>query len=478
MPWLQAAALGAALAAAVPPLGWWPLAFVAPSLLLVTVRGRGAGMRLGLGALAGLVWSSATMLPWLAPAARAHLDLGIGGALLGSAALSWLYGGAWLGVLAVALPWLPRPRWLALPAAWVLVEAARSRLLGGAPWSLLGHAQIGLLPLAQLAELGGVAALTFVTVMPGAALAATGDERRRGLVVSAAALVAALAFGAMRLSSVGPEARGETIVVLSGLAGAPAPLEAWAAASLVAPPAALTVWPEGAVPGFLQDDLGSIGTVRAVAEARGWLLFGARRWRGRGDARQYWNEALLVGPDGTLEEARAKARLVPFAERAPWPFPELLARPYDPGDDTAGPFHAGPLRVGALVCWEAIFPEPARRWARDGVDVLVNLTSDRDLGAGAAQQLAFSRFRAIETRRWLLRASGTGVALAVDPAGRVHPLAQVRIAPGATAQTPYVRFGDLVPWAAAGLLLVAALRPRRERDDAPNRERDVAPGRG
>lgn len=477
VPWVRAVALGAALAAAVPPLGWWPLAWVAPWLLLAMVRGRGGGARLGLGALAGLVWSSGTMLAWLVPAARVHLELGPIAATLGAAAQSWLYAGVWLAVLALVAPWLPRPRWLSLPAAWVLVEAARARLLDGAPWSLLGHAQIALLPLAQLAELGGVAALTFVVAMPGAALAARGRERWRGLLASALAVGAALVFGATRLATRtdSPPADGANVVVLSGHADV---LSAWAAASAAAPPAALTVWPEGSVPGFLQDDPAAVATVRSVARSRGWLLLGARRWSGAGASRRYFNEAVLIAPDGRVAGTRAKARLVPFAERAPWPFPEQLPRPYTPGADGEGPLQAGALRVGALVCWEAIFPEPARRWARSGVDVLVNLTSDRDLGDGAAQQIAFARFRAIETRRWLLRASGVGPALAVDPAGRIVPTAEVRIAPGQTAQTPYVRIGDWVPLGALGLLAVAALVARRERDDAPDRERDVAPRRG
>src|SRR5882724_58758 len=66
---------------------------------------------------------------------------------------------------------------LAAPSAWVLLETLRAHALGGAPWALLGQSQHALLPVAQIAELGGVASLSFLVLMPAAALAASGRER-------------------------------------------------------------------------------------------------------------------------------------------------------------------------------------------------------------------------------------------------------------------------------------------------------------
>src|SRR5207244_3926652 len=120
---------------------------------------------------------------------------------------------------------------------------------------------------------------------------------------------------------------------------------------------------------------------------------------------------------------------------------------------------AGGRRFGPRVCWEASSPEFGRTYARQGVDVLVNLPSDRDLGAGASQQLAFSRFRAIETRRWLVRASGTGPTLLVDPAGRVHRADTLRLGAAASvAPTVYVRCGETMSWLSAALLGVLFFR--------------------
>jgi len=170
--------------------------------------------------------------------------------------------------------------------------------------------------------------------------------------------------------------------------------------------------------------------------------------------------SIAFDADGRLRSTYDKRRLVPFGERSPLPALATVPRPFSAGTADA-PLATDRLRVGPLVCWEAIFPALARRYAEQGVDVLVNLTSDRDLGTGASQQLAFSRFRAIETRRWLVRASGTGATVLVDPAGRVHRADTLHLGPpsGRAGRTIYVRFGETMSWLSAALL-VALWLPR------------------
>jgi apolipoprotein N-acyltransferase len=461
------------LKASFPPLGLGPLAFVACWPLFAAVRSRSLARRLGLGALAGMVWGCGTVFAWLYPAARGHLASGPIVASLFTAGAAWAYGGIYLCVLAGVYPWLPRPRWLTVPSAWVLLEAVRPYLLGGAPWALLGQSQIAVLPLAQLAELTGVAGLSFLVVMPAAALAESGRARRRGLAVWAAAVAVAAVFGAGRLARfpAGGASEGVPITVVSGHNLAPDPLAAYRAATAAAPPAALTVWPESAVPRYLQEEPADQTVVAEVARERGWLLFGAPRWAGRGAARRYLNAAYLADPAGRVAGTYAKSLLVPWAERSPWPLPSLVARPFSAGPADPAPLRAAGLRLGVLVCWESVFAAPARNYARRGVDVLVNLTSDRDLGAGALQQLSFSRFRAIETRRWLIRASGTGTTDLVDPAGRVHPRTTLRVAPNHGAPGLYVRWGETVPWFAVAVLALCFAASRYERRVAPRGER-------
>jgi apolipoprotein N-acyltransferase len=78
--------------------------------------------------------------------------------------------------------------------------------------------------------------------------------------------------------------------------------------------------------------------------------------------------------------------------------------------------------VGALVCFEAVFPELARELVRNGGELLVNLTNDGWYGRSAApyQHLAMARWRAVENRRYLLRAANSGVSAVIAPTGRIE----------------------------------------------------------
>ena len=99
-------------------------------------------------------------------------------------------------------------------------------------------------------------------------------------------------------------------------------------------------------------------------------------------------------------------------------------------------------------------------------------------GAGAEQHFQLSRLRAIETRRFLLRAGNDGVSAVIDPWGRVEFRAP-RGERGAyraafdvrQGQTPYVRYGDWVVWGSAlslGLRLGRArMGPRRPAPGGP-----------
>lgn len=453
---LAAVATGMMLALAAPPADLWPLAWLAFWPLFAVLRGAASGRRLALGAVAGMVWAAGTVLWWLQPAAHAHLTSEWVSSVLMAAGAAWLYGGMYLCAFALVHPWLPSPRWLTLPAAWVVGEALRAQVFAGAPWSLLGHSQHALPPLAQVAELTGVPGLSFLVQMPAAALAERGRTRVLGLGVTLVLVVAGTFFGMGRLHDfyVDPDdPDGALVRIVGGHADAPDALERYAAASLIEPPAALTIWPETAMLGYLQDDAPARALVSRTASQVGWLLLGTLRHDGRGAARQYFNGAWLVDASGAVRGVYDKHELVPFAERSPWPFPSLVERPFTPGPPAPAPLAAGPLSVGPLICWESIFPEPSRRYALAGVDVLVNLTSDRDLGGGAVQHIAFSRFRAIETRRWLVRASGGADSLLIDPAGRLLRRSELRVVPWRGPETFVVRYDGWVTLASIVVLL-------------------------
>jgi apolipoprotein N-acyltransferase len=78
--------------------------------------------------------------------------------------------------------------------------------------------------------------------------------------------------------------------------------------------------------------------------------------------------------------------------------------------------------AGIVICNEALFPETVADRVRAGAGFLVNLSNDSWLldPQFSAQAVDATRFRAVEQRRWLVRASTSGPSAIIDPWGRVQ----------------------------------------------------------
>jgi apolipoprotein N-acyltransferase len=192
----------------------------------------------------------------------------------------------------------------------------------------------------------------------------------------------------------------------------------------------------------------------------------------------YLNAAGLLPPDPGPVHVYAKRHLVPFGERMPfqWLVPALGhvdfgQAEWRPGTDDVL-FAGGTGRFGCLICFEAIFPDLARRDVNNGATWLVNVTNDEWFGNSAAlyQHAAMAVFRAVENHVPLARSANTGLTLVTDAYGRIVAQAPVwrpeilvaRLAsPG--PRTPYTRFGDWpgIACIAGALALVAFAFGRR-----------------
>jgi apolipoprotein N-acyltransferase len=126
---------------------------------------------------------------------------------------------------------------------------------------------------------------------------------------------------------------------------------------------------------------------------------------------------------------------------------------------TVEPTHRG--KLATFICYEAIFPAEVRAFVERGAEALINISNDGWFGRTSApdQHLNIARVRAVEERRWLLRATNNGHTVIVDPYGRIVS----RIPPDERAvlvgsfdftsrQTLYARWGDW--WALLCVLVV------------------------
>jgi len=202
--------------------------------------------------------------------------------------------------------------------------------------------------------------------------------------------------------------------------------------------------------------------------------------RGDRHTQQIWNSAVVIGPDGLIGDHYDKIALLAFGEYIPFgdTFPVLykwspMASPLSRGETTA-PLRAGAFLLAASICYEGILPRAIARTMEDHgqgrANLLVNLTNDSWYGAGHEQEqhLMLAVMRTVEHRRWLARATSTGVSAFADSLGRVvQTIPQdtagvaLRTVPMLTGTTIYERLGDWPGYLSLGLLAVLFILYRK-----------------
>jgi len=121
-----------------------------------------------------------------------------------------------------------------------------------------------------------------------------------------------------------------------------------------------------------------------------------------------------------------------------------------------------------VICYEVIFPDVVREFAKRGAEFMVTITNDAWYGVSSApyQHFGMVVLRAVENRVAFARAANTGISGFIDPQGRVLVATTIFSEQAITGQIPlgrtrtfYTRYGDVFAYTCAiitGLLLLAA----------------------
>jgi apolipoprotein N-acyltransferase len=490
---LAAVLSGLMLTASFPPgpAGW--LAWIALVPLLAAMQAQSPSRCFRLGFVAGLTHFLSLMY-WIVVVLGSYGGLNVFLSLIVLIALCG-YLALYPGVFGLLHSFLrgARPGLLLSAAAWVGLEYLRGRLLTGLPWCFLGHSQAARIQLIQICDLVGVYGVGYLVAAANLLvfhlLFDRGRGERRAFLtqggVLAVLIALTLGYGHLKTRET---ARGadlsdpvRTAIVQGSIDQSRKWLPAYQEKTLdtyrrLSLQAAgrdpdLIVWPETAVPFFFQDPSHLSAGVLSVPETTGAdLLFGSPAYKGSGRRTRYANRAYLLSAEDRRVERYDKVHLVPFGEYVPLqrflPFVHRLvpaAGDFSPGERVE-PLDGRGYRAGVLICYEAIFPGLARRQVEEGADLLVNLTNDAWFGPTSApfQHLAMSVFRAVETRRPLVRAANTGISAFVDTRGRVTRksglfreavlLSEVR--PSHIPPPLYARWGDVFPLFLLALVFV------------------------
>jgi apolipoprotein N-acyltransferase len=386
-----------------------------------------------------------------------------------------------------------------LPFFWIASEYTRSWFLTGFPWENFGYSQFQILPIIQIADITGVYGISFILVLVNGAVFSLLDSLffkkampLRKLAVTALLLAATLGYGWLRLN-LSEKERG-AVVKAALVQGNIAQDIKWDPAFLdetmqiysrltldtASQKPELVIWPEAATPFNFQTEKNYQALVTSVmAKTGAYLLLGSPAWERTAEGVEYFNSAFLVSPDGEIRGRYDKMHLVPYGEYVPlkqfFPFIEKMV--VGIGDFSSGKearilnFPGGPF--GTLICYEIIFPDLVRRFAKNGASFLVNITNDAWFVRTSAPYLHLSMavLRAVENRRAVARAANTGISAFIDADGSIlqqtslFTLASITgIIFKGSIKTFYTRYGDVFAFLCVGvsvLLLVSAILKKK-----------------
>ncbi len=481
-------------------IGIWPLAFVAWVPLIVALRNKTPMQAVKIGVLQGTVmnvtgfyWLNEMLMQFSGfPTALCALFLVLlclaqGGGR--AAVMTWLYSRATLN------GWSWR---FAFVAAFVASELVVPALF---EWHLA--ASLHSVPvMIQFAELGGPILVGLVIVIANLSIAepimAMLDRRKISVMTAAlgpAAIFLALGFGYWRIGVIDARAKasdsasvgivqgnlgliqkredpGEGLrrhfLLTEGLRKSGADFVVWSESSVT------FAVPENLANQFLRD--------RVASKLHLPAIFGGVLFRMGPTGERWFNTAFASDADGKLTSRYDKQYLLAFGEYLPFADTFPILNEWSPN---SGKFSAGtslePLilnvkgverRIAPLICYEDILPRFTNKIvSHSDPELIVNITNDAWFGDTTEpwEHLALAKFRAVEHRRYLVRATNSGVSAIVDAVGRsvvesgtfksetlqgkVHFM---------RAKTVYEQLGD-TPWAFVSLLAFAgAFVPRKK----------------
>jgi apolipoprotein N-acyltransferase len=224
----------------------------------------------------------------------------------------------------------------------------------------------------------------------------------------------------------------------------------------------LVVTPEAAVPIQWQWEA-PLNSENLIAEAvrsqQVPLVLGAFGHRWVGQRMRTTQSLLLLDSDAQIVQQYDKVKVVPLGEALP--FEEVLGQwigrlsPMKsylmPGSEHQR--FVTPLGQAAVgICYESAFPELFRQQVAAGAEFIITAANlDPYSTVLMAQQEAHDLMRAIESDRWMIRATNTGYSGVIEPHGRViwRSLPHQTVIHTAQierrqTQTLYVRWGNFV----------------------------------
>ena len=352
---------------------------------------------------------------------------------------------------------------LLAPAIWTLSELLRGYAFTGFPWLTVGYSQSSTF-LSAWAPIGGVYLVSFiVSLIAGYCLLISSKIRPLLSLFSVLIIIGSSFF----IRPIEWTERVDKEFSVALVQGAVAQEKKWLTTEFIRTLTLyrnsllnlentnLVIWPEVAIPAYAENVKGYLDELESILKQQNidLLMLGINT---KGKNGEVFNSVITLGGDNRVYHKR---HLVPFGEYFPVPnfIREWLQKMKLPHRDTSiGPEVQEMLKlnqyfIATSICYEDIFGYELLDY-QPLANVLVNVTNNAWFGESIAssQHFQMSRMRAIETGRYLLRSTNTGITAIVMPDGNIQKELEpynFSILKGnfypMKDETPYSRFGDL-----------------------------------
>ena len=368
------------------------------------------------------------------------------------------------------------PFLIVIPTLWILAEWFRSSVFTGFPWLNVGYSQIDT-PLSSLAPMLGVYGISWLTALISATLVALFQVTHKTRIVIICTFF--ITWGALNLLNGinWTTEKGNEISVALIQGAIPQEikwkpdqrqrtLDLYLSLSEQYKDSQLIIWPETAIPVLHHQAEEFIQQMADKARSQNHDYLVGIPFKDL-DSNKFYNGIIVIG---SSNDTYYKQHLVPFGEYLPfdkWLRPILNLMKIPMSDFSAGPNRkpvvlAANEIIGVSICYEDVFGEEIISALPDAT-LLVNISNDAWFGDSIAphQHLQMARMRALETGRYMLRATNTGVSAIINEKGDITA-SSPQFIPHVTSGkvktfeglTPYARFGNWPVIAAAFLLLL------------------------
>lgn len=375
---------------------------------------------------------------------------------------------------------------LAFASLWVVQEWMKTWFLTGFPWLFVGYAYTDMPLITSIAPIVGVLGISFLSVLLSASIVELYRRQAGYLLITCSLLVLCSLLWIINPSWTRPTGQTLSVSLVQGNIKQDIKWVTQFQDDILLKYINLTqkewgrdliVWPEAAVPMFQDEAQDFLVQVSQVAKHSGSTLITGIPYKAikehdpaKHSFPPFYNAVMALGVDSGLYK---KQQLVPFGEYIPFQgvfniLPNLATHSvlsHSKGTENQPPIGIQGNQMGVAICYEVAYPTTTRQNAKH-TNFLVTVSNDAWFGtsAGPHQHLQMVQMRSIETGRWFVRGTNTGITAIIDHQGRVVSFAPQFVdtvlrgdVVMVTGETPFMKWGQYPILVFVALLLMLSV---------------------